>query len=138
MTRPNRFLAAVAAAVLVAGCPSGAAVSDIAAGSAATLRADVLALSQAASQRDWVAARAALQKLRADLDTAVKSGDLSAERAQRIRTDVTAVATDIALHMTPATTTPTPTPTKTKITKPAPAPKHKRHSGKGPGGGGED
>jgi outer membrane murein-binding lipoprotein Lpp len=133
----RRWIGVATAVALLAGCSSDAPVPEAGAGSAATLRADVLAVSKAAAQENWPGARAALNKLQSDLSSAVRAGSVSPARAQQIRTDAAAVAADIAMHLTPTSTTPSPTKT-TRSVAPPPQPHPKRHGRKKHGGGEDD
>jgi hypothetical protein len=122
-----RGLAVVpAAALLLAGCSSGG--SSGSANADAMLQSDVLTLTQAAAARNWPAAQAAMDQLRADLAAAVSAGRISAARAATIRSHLSAVATDVASRTAPSTTSSTPTP------KPKPQPKPPKHGKHGHGG----
>ena len=137
MSRRRASMVAVVACVVVAGC--GTSSPSISAGAGNTLRADVLALTQAAAAGQWSAADQALAQLRGDLTAAVAAGALSDARAQAIRADVAAVAADLAAHRaantqqtsSASTTKPKPQPT----TKPPKPPKSHDDHGHGPGHG---
>ncbi|HJQ42567.1 MAG TPA: hypothetical protein VJ831_05755 [Jatrophihabitantaceae bacterium] len=132
MTLRNALIAG-SAAIVLAGCSSGASTSS----GNATLQADVLALTQAAAARNWPAADTAMSRLRSDLAAELAAGRVSAARAAGIRTDLAAVAADVSAQRS----TPAPSPTKTPKPQPKPAPPktHDRHGhGAGEGGDGGD
>jgi len=122
---------AVAGCLLIAGCGGGSPA--ISAGAGNTLRADVLALTQAAAAHQWSTADGALAQLRSDLTAAVSVDGVSAERAQAIRADIATIAADLAAHRaavtpsTPTSSSPKPAP------KPPPEPPTPHH-GHGHGG----
>jgi hypothetical protein len=133
-------VALAAGCVLAAGgCGSGSSSTSTGAGN--TLRADVLALTQAAAARQWSTADQALAQLRSDLIAAVAAGGVSAERAQAIRADVAAVTADLAARRAAAA----PSTSSSPSTQPKPPPKptkppkdeHVHDHGPGHGHGGD-
>jgi len=132
----------VAACLLLAGC--GSSSSHVSSGVGNTLRADVLALTQAAAAQQWSSADRALAQLRTDYTAAVTAGGLSPDQAQTIHADVDKVAADLAAHRVAAT--PKTSSSSTTAPKPAPQPhepkpkppkppKDGHDHGHGPGGG---
>jgi hypothetical protein len=125
---------------LAASCgTSGPAISS---GAGNTLRADVLALTQAVAAHHWSAADQALVQLRGDLTAAVAANGVSVERAQTIRADVASIAADLAARrsaLTPTSSSTSPKPTPSPKPKPSPKPPkpphdHGHHHGHGEGG----
>lgn len=130
MTRWTSAAGVAALCLLAAGCGGGAPA--ISAGAGNTLRADVLALSQAAAAHQWSAADQALAQVRSDLTAAVSAGAVSAERAQTIRADVNSIAADLAAHRVAVTpTTSSTAPKSPKPPKPQPRPHHRHGNGGG-------
>jgi hypothetical protein len=113
--------AACTLALTLTACGDGA-TTDPTVTSATTLkhlRADVLALSNAAAARDYAAAASALDTLTADLADARATGNLNETKAAQIRAAADAVRSDLSTALsqptvTPATTTESPRPAKTK------------------------
>jgi hypothetical protein len=140
MTRRLATAGAAAICLLVTGC--GNSSPRLSTGAGNTLRADVLALTQAAAAHQWSAADQALAQLRTDLTAAISTGAVTAAQAQTIHADVDKVAADLAAHrvaVTPKTSSssstaakPAPHPKPPKPPKkPKPHPGH--HDGHGPG-----
>ena len=124
-----RFVAGGGAiCLMVAGC--GNSAPSITSGAGNTLRADVLALTQAVAARQWSSADQALAQLRGDLTAAVAADGVSAERAQAIHADIASVAADVAAHR--AAVTPSTPSSSTTHPKPPP-PKPPKHDDHGPG-----
>jgi hypothetical protein len=122
--------------LMVASC--GNSAPSITTGAGNTLRADVLALTQAVAARQWSSADQALAQLRGDLTAAVAANGVSAERAQTIHADIASVAADLAAHRAAVT----PSTPSSSTTHPKPPPKPPKHHDHGPGhdkghGGGE-
>ena len=144
MSRRSGVASVVAIGILATACNSSPPISS---GAGNTLRADVLALTQAAADRKWSAADQALAQLRGDLTAAIAAGALSTDRAAAIRADVAAVAADLAAHRTAntpttassSTTAPKPTEQPKPPEPPKPPKDHHGHgNGHGHGHGGED
>jgi hypothetical protein len=136
MTRRKAAAGMVAICVLAAGCGGGSPAISVGAGN--TLRADVLALTQAAAAHRWNAADQALAQLRGDLTAAVNVGAVNADRAHAIRADVDAIAADLAAHRVattpkPRTSSTAPKPPKPPTTNPKPQPRPRQHHGPGHG-----
>jgi hypothetical protein len=136
MSRRHASALVAGTCLLLTGC--GSSSPSISTGAGNTLRADVLALTQAAAAREWSTADQALAQLRSDLTAAVAAGGVSVDRARAIRGDVAAIAGDLAAHRlahtpktssAPSTTKPEPAPKPPKPPKP-----HDDH-GHGPGRG---
>lgn len=103
-----------------------------------TLQADTLALARAAEAKRWPAVDAAASRLRTDLAAAVATDQLGAAQAAAVRTDLAAIASDLAAKSTSPTPTPAASTTPTQHAPPPPPkpqpPKHGHH-GKGGGNG---
>jgi hypothetical protein len=143
MNRRHLATGIAAIGVLTAACGSDA--PTISSGAGNTLRADVLALTQAAAAHQWSTADQALAQLRGDLTAAVAADGLSVDRAQAIRADVATIAADLAAHRTAQTPqTSSASSTRPKAPKPPKQPKqpkpkppgHGGHGDHGPGHGG--
>ena len=98
MTRNPRSTAASALAVVVvagllAGCASPA--TDLAAGAATQLQADVLAVSRAAAVGDLPVARTELRTLTEHVTAARDGGKLSVERQRLIQATIALVSADL-------------------------------------------
>lgn len=115
--------------LLVASC--GTSAPSLSSGAGNTLRADVLALTEAAAAHQWSAADQALVQLRSDLTAAVAANGVSAEQAQTIRADIASIAADLAARRAAAapstSSSSTPKPKPTPSPKPPKPPKHDDH-----------
>jgi hypothetical protein len=145
MSRRSAAAGAAAICLLLTGC--GSSSSHLSTGVGNTLRADVLALTQAAAGRQWSAADHALAQVRTDLTAAINAGGLSAEQAQTIHDDIDKVAADLAAHRVAATpktsstsssTAPKPAPQPKPVKPPKPPHKHDHGHGHGHGHEGDD
>jgi hypothetical protein len=107
-------------ALLLAGCgQERPEISDQAAG---RLQRDVVALKSAVDQARWEEAVTALDQLDADVADTAASGNLSADRAQQIRTIRQRVLEDID-RITESDPTPQPSATPSAESTPSPKPK---------------
>ena len=135
--------AATGAAICLLAASCGTSAPSISSGAGNTLRADVLALTQAVAAHQWSAADQALVQLRSDLTAAVAANGVSAERAQAIRADVASIAADLAARrsaVSPSTsssssTKPKPSPKPPKPPQPPPKHGHGHDNGHGHGDG---
>lgn len=131
---------AAAICLLVASC--GTSAPSISSGAGDTLRADVLALTQAAAAHQWSAADQALVQLRSDLTAAIAANGVSDARAQAIRADIASIAADLAARrqaITPSTSSsPSTQPKPSPKPKPSPAPKPPKHHDHGHHNGHDD
>jgi predicted small secreted protein len=125
--------AALPAAVLAAGLVlTGCSTADtgIGAGTSTALQQEVQHVAVLAAAHRYPAALTAVTSLRSDLRSAVDTGRVSGDRAERIRSALALVETDLRTAQrttapTPsptATPTPTPTPTRTATVTPSPTP----------------
>ncbi|MDT4915399.1 MAG: hypothetical protein QOH89_99 [Pseudonocardiales bacterium] len=145
MTRLRVALCTGALCALAAGC-SGGPGAGISSGAGATLRADVLALTQAVARHQWSDADTALAQLRADLATATAGGGVNPVQADAIRADIAAIATDLGAQRAAAgrssssstPSSPKPKPQPKPDPKPKPPKPPKPHGDHGHGHGGED
>ena len=107
-------------ALLLSGCgQERPEISDQAAG---RLQRDVLALKSAVDQARWEEAVTALDQLDADVADTAASGNLSADRAQQIRTIRQRLLEDID-RITESDPTPQPSATPSAESTPSPKPK---------------
>jgi hypothetical protein len=106
-------------------------VARLGSDASSTVQPDVLALTTAASARDWPAARDALAQLRADVSSALAASELSAEQAGTIRTDIALIADDLAAKTVTSSST-----SATHTTRPPAAPNPGKGSGHGKKGKG--
>jgi hypothetical protein len=145
VSRRSAAAGAAAICLVLTGC--GNSSSHLSTGVGNTLRADVLALTQAAAGRQWSAADHALAQVRTDLTAAVNARGLTAEQAQTIHDDIDKVAADLAAHRVAATpktsssssTAPKPAPQPKPLKPPKPPkPPHKHDHGPGHGNGHDD
>jgi hypothetical protein len=110
----------VTCALLLSGCGQGRPeISDEAAG---RLQRDVVALKSAVDQARWEEALTALDQLDADVADTAARGNLSADRAQQIRTIQQRVLEDID-QITESDPTPQPSATPNAESTPSPKPK---------------
>lgn len=126
----GRLLKTAAAVVLFAGILTGCAEprADLQPGTAEKLQEGLQSLARSAADKDFPAARMALDLLASDVSTAAANGDISAGRRQDIRNAIDLIRADLAA-MTPAPTT-TPTP---PLQTPLPAVPPPTGNGKGKG-----
>jgi hypothetical protein len=151
--------AVLAAALVLTGC--GTTDSGIGAGTATSLQQEVRHIAGLAAAHRYPAALTAATALRSDLGTAVDTGRVSGDRAERIRAALGLVENDLRAAQPPLSPSPSPTPavtpartptatptvtatataTATKKIKPKPAPARERftkqHGKKGKGGRGK-
>jgi hypothetical protein len=107
-------------ALLLSGCgQERPEISDQAAG---ILQRDVVALKSAVDQARWEEAVTALDQLDADVADTAASGNLSADRAQQIRTIRQRLLEDID-RITESDPTPQPSATPSAESTPSPKPK---------------
>jgi len=113
-------VALAAGCALLGGCSSSSdfSMSD---GAAATVRADVLALTTAIAHNQWTAADTALAQLRSDITAAVAAGDMSDLQARVVRADVALIEADLAAHR--LSHSPLPPLTSSSSSEPKPTPK---------------
>lgn len=99
----------IAVSVTLGGCaPSTPAPDDAV---AAQLQQTVLDVTIAITDEDWTAADADLDALEAQIDAALESGELSAERAAEIRSAIELVRADVAAGSDEQGADPEPTET---------------------------
>lgn len=104
----RRHLAAVLAAVLLAGCGG---TTDLTSSAASVLKRDADVLTAAARAGDGTGVQAALAVLRRDVAAQQKSGELTSARAQRVLTAAMTLARDVPAPV--PTVSPTPEVTAT-------------------------
>jgi small-conductance mechanosensitive channel len=117
--------AVVTCAVLLWGC--GQQRPEISDQAARTLQRDVAAMKSAADEARWQDALAALDRLEADVADAAASGNLSTDRAARIRTIRQRVLEDLD-RITDSAPTPPPSATPSAEFTPSPKPKDSKTS----------